>query len=337
MQATKKTNPFARFFKMYWGPLAALAVMLLILWFSTETFMKAGNLLTVFRQICVNGLLAAGITCVLIVGCIDLSIGSTCAATGCLVVVMNSIWGMNVWVSILLATLAGGLAGFINGFIRSKTMLPPFIITLAMQQTIRGFAYIFTNGYPITSNDKVFNGLGNGDWFGIPRPFYILVVCLIIVALILGRTRLGRHMYAVGGNMEAAKHSGISYTKVVCSAYTICGLLAGLSGVIMASRMYSGQPTIGMEYGTDAIASAVIGGTAFGGGYGTIPGTFIGAVIIGVMQNGMNHMAINSYWQMIIKGLLILAAVYFDSVKTRMFGSEKKRARKAAAAAKKAE
>ena len=197
-----------------------------------------------------------------------------------------------------------------------------------MQQTIRGFAFIFTNGYPITSTDKTFNGLGNGDWLGIPRPFYVLVVCLIIVAVILGRTRLGRHMYAVGGNMEAAKHSGISYTRVVCWAYTICGLLAGLSGVIMASRMYSGQPTIGMEYGTDAIASAVIGGTAFGGGYGTIPGTFIGAVIIGVMTNGMNHLAINSYWQQIIKGLLILGAVYFDSVKGKMFARRKKAAAK---------
>jgi ribose transport system permease protein len=328
MENTKKTNAFVRAFKMYWGPLAALAVLLIILAVSTTTFMRVGNLMTVFRQICVNGLLAAGITCVLIVGCIDLSIGSTCAATGCLVVVMNSLWGMNVWLSIVLATLAGGLAGFINGFIRAKTLLPPFIITLAMQQTIRGFAFIFTNGYPITSTDKTFNGLGNGDWLGIPRPFYILVVCLIIVAVILGRTRLGRHMYAVGGNMEAAKHSGISYTRVVCWAYTICGLLAGLSGVIMASRMYSGQPTIGVDYGTDAIASAVIGGTAFGGGYGTIPGTFIGAVIIGVMTNGMNHLAINSYWQQIIKGLLILGAVYFDSVKGKMFTRKKKAAAK---------
>ena len=324
MQNTKKANPVSRFFKMYGAPLIALAVMVLILAFSTTTFMKLQNIMTVFRQICVNGLLAAGITCVLIVGCIDLSIGSTCAATGCLVVVMNSIWGLNVWVSILLATLVGGLAGFINGFIRAKTMLPPFIITLAMQQTIRGLAYIFTNGYPITSTDKIFNGLGNGDFFGVPRPAYVLVACLIIVALILGRTRLGRHMYAVGGNMEAAKHSGISYSKVVCSAYTICGLLAGLSGVIMASRMYSGQPTIGVDYGTDAIASAVIGGTAFGGGFGTIPGTFIGAVIIGVMNNGMNHLAINTYWQMIIKGLLILGAVYLDSVKGKF--SKKKKA-----------
>lgn len=325
-KAVKKVNPVVGFLKKYAAQFIAIALMVLILWIFTDTFMKTKNIMTVFRQICVNGLLAAGITCVLIVGCIDLSIGSTCAVSGCLVVVLNSLWGVNVWLSIILATLAGGVFGLINGFVRAKTMLPPFIITLAMQQTIRGFAYIFTNGYPIQSVNKTFNGLGNGDFLHIPRPFYILVVCLLIVALILGRTRLGRHMYAVGGNMEAAKHSGISYTKVVTSAYTICGLLAGLSGVIMASRMYSGQPTIGVEYGTDAIASAVIGGTAFGGGYGTVFGTFLGAVIIGIMYNGMNHLAINAYWQMIIKGLLILGAVLFDSVKGKLKIGKKKKA-----------
>jgi len=323
----KKQNGFVKTLKTLWGPLAVLAAMLIFLWIFTDTFMKYNNLMTIFKQVCVNGLLAAGITCILIVGCIDLSIGSICAAAGCLVVVMNSVWGMNVWVSILGAVLAGGFCGFLNGFIRSKTMLPPFIITLAMNQTIRGFAYIFTNGYPITSTDKFFNSIGSADVAGIPVPFFILLACLIIVATILGRTRLGRHMYAVGGNMEAAKHSGISYTKVVSSAYTISGLLAGLSGVIMASRMYSGQPTIGVEYGTDAIASAVLGGTAFGGGFGTIPGTFVGACIIGVLQNGMNHLAINAYWQQIIKGLLILGAVYFDSIKGKgIFKSKKKKA-----------
>ena len=312
-----KKSGFGKTLKSLWGPLAVLAAMMIFLWIFTDTFMKYNNLMTIFKQVCVNGLLAAGITCILIVGCIDLSIGSICAAAGCLVVVMNSVWGMNVWVSIAVATLAGGFCGFLNGFIRSKTMLPPFIITLAMNQTIRGFAYIFTNGYPITSTDKFFNSIGSADVAGIPVPFFILVACLTIVALVLGRTRLGRHMYAVGGNMEAAKHSGISYTKVVSWAYTISGLLAGLSGVIMSSRMYSGQPTIGVEYGTDAIASAVLGGTAFGGGFGTIPGTFIGACIIGVMQNGMNHLAINAYWQQIIKGIIIIAAVGIDMSKNR--------------------
>lgn len=326
MEQAKKTNPVVKALKQYWGPLAALAVMLIILTITTTTFMTVNNLLTVFRQICINGLLSAGITCVLIVSCIDLSIGSICAVTGCFAVVLNSLWGINVWVSIALATLLGGACGFINGFIRAKTMLPPFIITLAMQQSLRGAANIFTNGYPITSTDKVFNKFGTGDILGIPTPFYVLIICLIIVGLILGRTRLGRHMYAVGGNMEAAKHSGISYTRVVCWAYTICGLLSGMAGVIAASRMYSGQPTIGIEFGTDAIAAAVIGGTAFGGGYGTVPGTFIGAAIIGVMTTGMNHLAINTYWQQIIKGLLILVAVYFDSVKNNLFGKRKKKA-----------
>lgn len=320
----KRENPIVSFFKKTYGALIALAVLLLILSITTTTFMKVDNLLTVLRQICVNGLIAAGLTCVLIVGCIDLSVGSTVAAMGVLCVVLNTTLGVNVYLSIILSCIGGAFIGSINGFLRAKTLLPPFIITLAMQQTVRGLAYIFTSGYPVTSKDTIFNGLGNGNFLGIPKPAYVLLVMLVIVGVILGRTKLGRHMYAVGGNMEAAKHSGISYTSTVTAAYTICGFMAGLAGVIMAARMYSGQPTIGADYATDAIAAAVIGGTAFGGGYGTIPGTFIGAIIIGVMNSGMTHLKIDSYWQMVVKGCLILGAVYFDSVKDKVFKQDKK-------------
>ncbi|WP_343210120.1 ABC transporter permease [Anaerolentibacter hominis] len=338
MAKSKKTTSksFLNRIKQYSGALIILAVLVVFLAFTTNTFMRVNNLLSVLSNICVNGLLAAGITCVIIIGCIDLSIGSTVAATGVVAVVLNTTYGWNVWVSIIIAVFAGGIVGAINGTIRAKTMLPPFIITLAMQQTIRGVAYVFTGGSPVISIDKTFNEIGKASWpvitgsdgtvlfGGLPVIFYIMLVALIIVSLILGRTRLGRHMYAVGGNMEAAKHSGISYTKVSLAAYTIMGFMAGLAGVIMASRLYSGQPTIGTDYGTDAIASAVLGGTAFGGGYGTITGSFIGACIIGVLNSGMTHLKIDSYWQMVVKGILILIAVYFDSIKDKIKYKKKK-------------
>lgn len=329
-------NLFLNRIKQYSGALTILAILVIILGFTTNTFMRINNLISVLQNICVNGLLAAGITCVIIIGCIDLSIGSTVAATGVVAVVLNTTYGWNVWVSILIAVIAGGLVGATNGAIRAKTMLPPFIITLAMQQTIRGLGYVFTGGSPVISTNATFNEIGKASWpvitnsagetvfAGLPVIFYIMLVALVIVSLILSRTKLGRHMYAVGGNMEAAKHSGISYSKVAISSYTIMGVLAGIAGVIMASRLYSGQPTIGVDYGTDAIASSVLGGTAFGGGYGTITGSFIGACIIGVLNSGMTHLKIDSYWQMVVKGILILIAVYYDSIKDKIKYKKKK-------------
>ncbi len=326
MENKKNTSGFVKSIKQYAGPLTILVLMMVVLWLTTKAFMTTDNLVSVLRNICVNSLLAAGITCVIIIGCIDLSIGSTVAATSVIAVVLNTALGWNVWIAVLVAILIGGLIGAINGGIRAVTMLPPFIITLATQQAIRGAGYIFTGGAPIVSTNDTFNAIGKSSFLGMPVIFYIMVISLVIVGLILGRTRLGRHMYAVGGNMEAAKHSGISYAKVSIAAYTIMGLLAGLSGVIMASRLSSGQPKIGEEYSTDAIAAAVIGGTAFSGGYGTIFGSFLGACIIGVLNSGMTHLKIDSYWQMVVKGILILLAVYYDSIKGKIKIGKKKAA-----------
>ncbi len=326
MENKKSSSGFVKSIKQYAGPLTILVLLMVILWITTKGFMTTNNLISVLRNICVNALLAAGITCVIIIGCIDLSIGSTVAATSVIAVVLNTGLGWNVWISVLIAILAGGLVGALNGVIRAATMLPPFIITLATQQAIRGAGYIFTGGSPIVSTNETFNAIGMSSVLGIPVIFIIMVISLIIVGLILGRTRLGRHMYAVGGNMEAAKHSGISYAKVSVAAYTIMGLLAGLSGVIMASRLSSGQPKIGEEYSTDAIAAAVIGGTAFSGGFGTIFGSFLGACIIGVLNSGMTHLKIDSYWQMVVKGILILLAVYYDSIKGKIKIGKKKKA-----------
>lgn len=331
MENKKSSSGFVKNMKQYAGPLSILVLLVLILWVTTDKFMTTNNMVSVLQNICVNALLSAGVTCVIIIGCIDLSIGSTVAACSVIAVVLNTSMGWNVWLSVLIAILAGGLVGAINGGIRAATMLPPFIITLATQQAIRGVAYIFTGGSPIVSTDATFNAIGKNSFLGLPVMFYIMLVSLIIVGLILARTRLGRHMYAVGGNMEAAKHSGISYAKVSVVAYTIMGLLAGLSGVIMASRLSSGQPTIGgaaggTDYSTDAIAAAVIGGTAFSGGFGSVFGSFLGACIIGVLNSGMTHLKVDSYWQMVAKGILILLAVYYDSIKGKIKIGKKKAA-----------
>jgi ribose transport system permease protein len=333
MQTTyKRTNFFvfigqkiAGFFKRNYGPLLALFVLCAILSIATTTLLKPLNIMNVLRQISTNALLAAGITCVLITGNIDLSIGSTVAVAGVVAIVLNTMMGLSVIVSVLIAIAIGAAAGFLNGIIRAKTMLPPFIITLATQQSLRGMAYIFTNGYPVQSQNKSFDSIGSGYIGPIPVPIIIMVVMLIIVGVILSRTKLGRHMYAVGGNMDAARHSGISYTKIVVFAYVVAGSLAALSGVITAARMTSGQPTVGVEYGTDAIAAAVIGGTAFGGGFGTMAGTLIGAMIIGVISNGLNLIGVNFFYQLIVKGLIILFAVWFDSAKGNIFKDRRKK------------
>ena len=303
------------FFQNHNGPLAALAVIVIFLLITTNTFSKTANLINVLRQVCINGLVAAGLTCVLLIGCMDLSVGSICAVAGCLVVVANSVWGLPVWMAVSLAVFVGASCGLFNGYVVAKTGLPPFVVTIATQQFLRGVALLFTQGKPVNSVDERFNVIGNGYIGIIPIPVYIMFILLFAVGVVLRQTKMGRHMYTVGGNREAAIHSGINYPKVVVFAYTVCGALCSVAGIILAARMYSGQPTVGMDYGTDGIAAAVIGGTAFSGGFGTMFGTLLGVLIIGVINNGMNLLKINVYTQMLTKGLIILGAVYWDKIK----------------------
>ena len=307
-------KPLSHFVKKNFGPLVGFIGIAVILSLASSVFLRSDNLINVLRQVSINGLVAAGITCVILVGCIDLSVGSIVAVAGCLSVTLNTVLGVHFLLAVLIGMISGMFFGFLSGFIRAKTMLPPFIITLAMQQSLRGFAYIFTAGYPVTSANDSFNAIGNGYLGPIPIPVIIMFMIYIIVGVILTRTKLGRHMYAVGGNMEAARHSGISYFKVVTFAYALSGALSALAGVILAGRMYSGQPTVGEQYAPDAIAAAVIGGTAFGGGFGSMMGTLLGVLTIGIINNGMNLLKVSVYFQLMVKGIIILGAVYFDSV-----------------------
>ena len=309
-------NPLGSFIKRNMGILIGLVVLFLFLSVATDSFLSTKNMLQVLRQICINGLLAFGMTFVLIIGGIDLTVGSVVAISGVSVVIMlNS--GVPLPVALVDALLLGAIVGLLNGGIIALTGMPPFIVTLSLQGTIRGIAYVITDGRSVSCDNAVFNAIGNGYLFGIPIPIYIVAFVMIVISILLYYTRFGRRMYAVGGNITAAGFSGIHVKKIMVQVYVLSGVLSALAGIILASRMYSGQPASGQAYESDAIAAAVLGGTSFNGGIGTVGGTLIGALVIGFLTNGLNLLHISSYVQMIIKGLVIIGAVGIDILKNR--------------------
>lgn len=309
-------NPLGGFIKRNMGILIGLVVLFVFLSVATDSFLSTKNMLQVLRQICINGLLAFGMTFVLIIGGIDLTVGSVVAISGVSVVMMlNS--GVPLPVALIVALLLGAVVGLLNGGIIALTGMPPFIVTLSLQGTIRGIAYVITDGRSVSCDNAVFNAIGNGYLFGIPIPIYIVAFVMIVISILLYYTRFGRRMYAVGGNITAAGFSGIHVKKIMVQVYVLSGVLSALAGIILASRMYSGQPASGQAYESDAIAAAVLGGTSFNGGIGTVGGTLIGALVIGFLTNGLNLLHISSYVQMIIKGLVIIGAVGIDIFKNR--------------------
>jgi ribose transport system permease protein len=296
--------------------MVALLIMVLILSFTTSSFMVSSNLISVLRQVCVNCFIAFGITCVLICGGIDLSVGSVVAAAGVISVRLANA-GTPVVVAVGVALLFGAALGLFNGYIISHTTIPAFIVTLSTQIVVRGISYLLTGGMPAQSTNEAFNYLGTGMIFGVPIPVSIVILALVILYFIMNRSAFGRHIYATGGNGEAAKYAGVNTKSVQMRVFMISGILAALAGVVLAARLYSGQPSVGEGFERDAIAASVLGGTSFNGGIGTLGGTVVGVLIIGVLNNGMNLLKINSYWQYVVKGIVILGAVYIDFLKKR--------------------
>jgi len=296
-----------------------LAIGVLIQSFEPR-FFTILNMVNILRQISVYGVLALALSMIIMTGNIDLSIGSNVAASGCLVAVLYSQVNMPLWLSCACTIVVGGFIGLFNGLMVTHTILPPFVITLATQMTIRGVAYLFTQGYPVIVRDAEFSQIGNGaikfgDGFEIPYSVIVMFLLFLFFGIILSRTKFGRHVYATGGNTEAAIHSGINVKTVRKLVYMFAGMLAAVAGIILASRMASGQPTVGVGYEGEAIAASVLGGIRFGGGYGSLGGTIIGSFIMGVINNGLNMVKLDYYYQFIVKGLVILLAVYFDSMK----------------------
>ena len=304
------------YFKENLAILVAFIILCVGLSIATPAFFTKDNILNVLRQVATNSNLAIGLTMAIIIGGIDLSVGAILAFSGLLCASFISD-GMNLGLAVLLAFTLGALFGLLNGLIIAYTNMPPFVVTLATQNIARGIVNVYANGQPISARNPVFNFLGVGYFLGIPLPVIYSFVLLAVMILILGRSKFGRQLYAVGGNEEAARFSGINIKKVKIIVYTLCGALASFSGIILAARMYSGQPTAGDGFELDAIAASVLGGVSFSGGVGKLGGTIIGVLVLGVLTNGLNLLNINSFWQDIIKGIIILLAVYLDILKKR--------------------
>ena len=321
-EKTKKTtatagvgNAVKIYFKENLGIIVAFLVLCVFLSVFPKTsgsFFTRQNIFNVLRQISTNLFLACGMTMVIILGGIELSVGSIIALSGCISAGCVSRYNLPLPIALLMGLLVGLLVGMFNGAVISKTTIPAFIVTLATMNIAKGLAYVYTGGSPVRVVTKEWQFLGAGYVGIFPTPVVILVIVLIITAIIMNKTKMGRHMYAVGGNQQAAEFSGIKVEKVKFFVHAFSGLMAGLAGIVLASRMYSGQPTAGDGAEMDAIAAVVVGGTSMAGGSGKIGGTIIGGLIIGVLNNGLNLLNVNSFWQYVVKGVVILLAVFLD-------------------------
>ncbi len=307
-------NPLIGYIKRNGGIIVAIILVGLIISTQNDVFLSKTNMTNVLRQMTTNILLTYGMTCALLIGAIDLSVGSTVAASGCILVMLVRA-EVPFAVALLAAILFGALVGVMNAGIINATDLPPFIVTLAMQKIIRGIGYIVTNGSPVQLINDKFKYLGSGYFLGIPVPVCVVIVITIALIIVLNQTKFGRHVYAVGGNIEAAKFSGVKIGQVRISVYVISGVCAAVAGVLLAARMYSGQPELATGYESDAIAASVLGGVRFTGGCGTIGGVVLGSVMIAILNNGMNLLGFPKYIQTIIQGAVILIAVVIDSYK----------------------
>ena len=312
--------------------LGSLVVLIIMFSVSSHAFFTVSNGMTVALQVTSIAYLGLGATCVIITGGIDLSVGSVLALSGVAAALMVKS-GASVPVGMLTGVIVGALCGMVNGLCVTQLKLPPFIATLGMMLVARGLALEITGARPVSGLGDAFGVLGNGSLFriesigadgfpnvvfpGIPYPVILMVVLALLVAVMLSRTTLGRHIYAVGSNAEAARLSGVNVAQVTLFTYVLSGALAGLTGCVLMSRLVTGQPNEGVMYELDAIASAVIGGTSLIGGIGTISGTAIGAFVIGILRNGLNMNGVSSFIQQIVIGLVILLTVWIDQVRNR--------------------
>ncbi len=296
-------------------PLIVLLITSIIVAILNPRFLTWGNILTVLRQTSINAVIATGMTFAILIGGIDLSVGSVLGICGAVAAAMISS-GTNVFIVVIIALLLGTFIGFLNGTLITAGRLQPFIATLGTVTLLRGIILVFTQGRPIstgsTEASEAFGEIGSGFIGPIPIPIYIMILVFIIAYYILNHTRIGRYIYATGSNEEATIYSGIKTSRVKLFVYSASGMMAALAGILITARLGSAQPTAGAGYELDAIAAVVLGGTSMAGGIGTIAGTAIGALIIGVLNNALNLMQVSSYYQDVAKGIVILAAVLLD-------------------------
>jgi ribose transport system permease protein len=307
--------------------LAALAAMVLALSLTTDSFLTLENGVNVLRQISINLCLSIGMAMIIISGGIDLSVGSVLALAGAVAagllkrgVPLESL-GVHIEFTVLGAAVAAvgvGLAiGWFNGLLIARFGLPPFVATLGMLSMARGMTFLWTEGYPITGLGDGFGYLGTGYWLGVPMPVWTAAALTAVFAIVTRRTRFGRYLYAIGGNERAAALSGVNVPRVKLLVYTLGGALAGVAGLLTTARLDSATPNAGLGYELDSIAAVVIGGASLSGGRGSILGTVLGCLIIGVLQNGLVLLNISPFWQQVVKGAVIVAAVALDNLSRR--------------------
>lgn len=309
---SKKKNTFLRENVAIIGGLLVLCIFLS---FMSDSFLTQSNLMSLLRQMTNNVFLTLGVMMCIIIGGIDISVGSVFALGGTVAAGMIAHYNMPIAAAILIGLLAGALCGAFNGFFVAFVKVPAFIATMAMLNIARGISYLMTNAEPIRCTEKAFTQLGTGRLGIIPLPVIYAIVWIVLIWLFLNKTRMGRYVYAVGGNIEAAKFSGINIRIVQFTVHTMSGFLAAWAGIVMAARMYSGQPAVASGWEMDAVAASALGGVSLMGGSGSVVSAMIGVMIIGVLKNGLNLMNVNSFWQLIVQGLVVLAAVSADMVK----------------------
>lgn len=311
----------SRSYKQLLSTFSGLFVLGIVFTILSEYFFSVNNLLTVATQTAVIAIIAVGQTYVLITGGIDLSIGSNIALSAvitgfCLKLIPEPSLFL-VAFAMLAGLLTGAAAGAVSGILITFGNIPPFIATLGTMTVVRGLALTLTKGLPVSGLPGSFTVWGTGATLGIPNPVIVMVVLIVLFGFILAKTRLGRHIYAVGSNFEAARLSGVNTKKTLITVYVFSGILAASAGLIMAARIISAHPAAGDGYELDAVASSVIGGTSTMGGEGSIAGTFIGAFVIGVMRNGLNLIGVSPFIQKIVIGIVIVGSVFFDRIRRK--------------------
>lgn len=322
MTDSKSAAFFARF-----QSLLALALMVLALSLLSDRFLTPDNGWNILRQISVNLCLSIGMTLVILSGGIDLSVGAILALSGAVAAgLLKSglalpVFGVQLefttFGAIVAGIMVGGGLGWGNGFAITRFQLPPFVATLGMLSIARGLTMLWTGGFPITGLGAGFGHLGTGAFLGMPMPVWIMLALTGAFVVVTQRTRFGRHLYAVGGNERAARLTGLNVSRIKLTVYTLAGAFAGVAGLIVTARLDSAQPNAGLGYELDSIAAVVIGGTSLSGGRGSMAGTVLGCLIIGVLNNGLFLLNVSPFWQQVIKGLVILLAVAIDKLNVR--------------------
>ena len=297
--------------RQYGGIVIALIILCTVFTIANSRFLSLANFMNIFQQVAVVAIAAFGMTWVILLGEIDLSVGSIIAVAG-MVGAQSLALGTGFPAALLITIIAGAILGAVNGLLTARLLLPSFIVTLATMSIYRGLVSLPTGGAPLMISDPNWQAIGASHFLGLPLIIWILLILFLANHIALSMTVFGRQTYLTGGNREAALYSGIRVGRVKIIVFTLSGIMSAIAGILLSSRLYSAQTNAGVSYELDAIAAAVLGGTSLSGGVGTIPGTLIGALIIGVLNNGMNMLSIHYFIQLVVKGVVILVAVWLD-------------------------